>query len=118
MIGLEINIESISPLSNKLSPIKNNINIFIPKPPCIKVFSKDIQPIFLFIKKFSDGSYDIKNLNNLIRLNSDNFREKFLYTLVNFNIYNEIIKEYPYYSEWLEYADYIKKNLKNNINFK
>ena len=51
-------------MKNKLTKQSelNNINIFIPKPPCIKVFSKDIQPIFLFIKKFSDGSYDMKNL--------------------------------------------------------
>ena len=92
MNRLFINIDCISPISNSLSPVTNYITNIIPKPPNVSVFNKDIQPIFLFIKKYSDGSYDIQKLNNLIRLNKDNFREKFLYSLIHNNIYLEIIQ--------------------------
>tara|TARA_Y100000389_G_scaffold31538_2_gene26715 strand:- start:3466 stop:3801 length:336 start_codon:yes stop_codon:yes gene_type:complete len=108
MSQLRINIDCISPITDKLSPVTDCIGTLIPKPPEIHSFKNNIKPIYLYIQKYSDGTYNISKLNKLIRDNRDNFREKFLYTLVNNNFYNNIIEKYSYYTEWLKHADYIK----------
>ena len=102
-------VDILSPLS--INTPTESYKPDIPPPPNIINFSNNVRELNFYLSKYSDGSYNIRNVLVSIQNNFNNYRENLLFTIYKKNYIYNIFKNRPIFSEWIKQVDLIKNKI-------
>ena len=101
------NTDILSPLVMN-TPVNNNIPR-LPDPPDIDIFSDNLKELNIYINRFSNGEYCLRNIMISIKNDYNNYRENLLYTLYRKRYMYNIFSSIPMFSEWIKKVDTMNK---------